>query len=951
MIARWVRRFAVPIILGWVILAAALNILVPQLEKTIEGNSPPFVGTDTESSNVMELMGKRFGDSTTNNTVYLLLEGDEALGSTAREYYNEIVGKLRDHPELVTSVNDLWNDPVAASGNESSDHKAVYAQVWLAGMMGTSTSLEAIDLVREIVAETPAPPGVSGYIAGMGATVTDELRAADRDTFIISGITFVVIFILLLLVYRSLVTAILPLISVGLALAIARAIASWLGAEHVIDVSMFASALPAALILGAGTDYSIFLIGRYHENRNHGVSREDSYYAAYRGVNHIVVASALTIAGACACLGLTQIVMIRSAGIPSAIGMMVALAAALTLTPALVTVASNRGYLDPRVGTRRDRTWRRFGTAVVRWPVPCLAAALAPLVLLIAVLPTITLNFSETEMQPEDSPSNLALAAADRHFPPNQLLGEFVLIDADHDLRTPQDAIAIEAVSAAIAKIPDVHTVQSISRPTGALLPDAMLTSQAGTVGAQMEQSNALLTARLKDVERMEAGLTSMLTAIDTMTAGLSGANSSLAGAESGAAQAQAGMEQLQGSVDEIVSVLDPLRAFVGQNPRCATDPLCAAANAIVSGYDASPIPAGLAGLDQVAQGTGALGGATGAIGTSLEATAESMAGMRASIAAMLETTKTVGATMDLLVPSLGEATGFLQEVGKNFGGSENGVFYMPQQAFDDPRLGVAMRNLFSPDGKATRILVFGTEPALSQAGIDRAKEIKAVARQALRGTSLEGSAVRVSGIGSAFVDIEQITVRDLKLVATVTFIFVFLVVLVVIRSLVAAITVVTTVALSYLSAIGLSVLVWQHLLGHEVYWAVPTFAFIALVAVGSDYNLLFTARIREEVHGGHRTGIIRAFAGTGSVVTTAGLVFSITMFAMLGSSLLNIMQIGSTVGLGLLVDTFIIRAVVVPAIASITKAWFWWPIPPRLLRPAREKAPREKAQCEKAGV
>ena len=145
-------------------------------------------------------------------------------------------------------------------------------------------------------------------------------------------------------------------------------------------------------------------------------------------------------------------------------------------------------------------------------------------------------------------------------------------------------------------------------------------------------------------------------------------------------------------------------------------------------------------------------------------------------------------------------------------------------------------------------------------------------------------------------------------------------------RSLVAALVIPGTVAFSYAGAFGLSVLVWQHLIGLHLHWLILPLTFIILVAVGSDYNLLLIARVKEEIHAGLHTGLIRALGSTGGVVTSAGLVFAFTMLAMLTSDLRTIGQVGSTVCIGLLLDTLIVRSFVVPCILSILGPWFWWP-------------------------
>jgi hypothetical protein len=107
----------------------------------------------------------------------------------------------------------------------------------------------------------------------------------------------------------------------------------------------------------------------------------------------------------------------------------------------------------------------------------------------------------------------------------------------------------------------------------------------------------------------------------------------------------------------------------------------------------------------------------------------------------------------------------------------------------------------------------------------------------------------------------------------------------------------------------GVSVLVWQHLLGVDLYWVILPLAVILLLAVGSDYNLLLVSRFKEEIHAGINTGIIRSMAGSGSVVTAAGLVFAFTMASFIFSDLRVLGQIGTTIALGLMFDTLIVRS------------------------------------------
>jgi len=124
--------------------------------------------------------------------------------------------------------------------------------------------------------------------------------------------------------------------------------------------------------------------------------------------------------------------------------------------------------------------------------------------------------------------------------------------------------------------------------------------------------------------------------------------------------------------------------------------------------------------------------------------------------------------------------------------------------------------------------------------------------------------------------------------------------------------------------------------MGFELHWMVLAMSVILLLAVGSDYNLLLVSRFKEEIHAGIKTGIIRSMAGTGSVVTSAGLVFAATMGSFMFSPLRIMGQVGTTIGLGLLFDTLIVRSFMMPSVASLMGRWFWWPQPVRT-RPASQ--------------
>ncbi|BBY21767.1 hypothetical protein MSTO_19720 [Mycobacterium stomatepiae] len=287
--------------------------------------------------------------------------------------------------------------------------------------------------------------------------------------------------------------------------------------------------------------------------------------------------------------------------------------------------------------------------------------------------------------------------------------------------------------------------------------------------------------------------------------------------------------------------------------------------------------------------------------------------------------------TIQTQLTQLDELSRQMMDLGYAFDSSKNDeFFYLPPDAFSNPSFQIDLRYFMSPDGKSARYMVFHDGEALTPEGIKQDQTYLPAAKEALKGTTLAGARVYLGGAAATYWDIQDAARTDLIIAATAAFALIFLVMLLITRSIVAALVIIGTVAFSYSGAFGLAVLFWQHLVGVPLSWLNLPLTFIILVAVGSDYNLLLIARYLEESKAGLNTGLLRAVANSGKVVTTAGLVFAVTMMAMLSSDLLNIGQMGTTIGFGLLLDTLIVRSFITPALARLLGPFFWWP---RLIR------------------
>ncbi|MFV1358455.1 transmembrane transport protein MmpL1 [Mycolicibacterium fortuitum] len=917
-IAKWIRRLAVPIIIGWIALIGVLNTIVPQLEEVGKMRSVSMTPDQAPSMIAMKRVGEVFQEFKSNSSVMVVLEGDEPLDIKAHDYYDEVVDKLEADKAHVEHVQDFWGDPLTASGAQSADGKSSYVQVYTAGNQGEALANESVEAVQKIVESVTPPPGVKAYVTGPAALAADQHIAGDRSMKLIEALTFTVIIIMLLLVYRSIVTVILTLVMVVLSLSAARGVIAFLGYYNIIGLSTFATNLLVTLAIAAATDYAIFLIGRYQEARSVGEDRESAYYTMFHGTAHVVLGSGLTIAGATLCLHFTNLPYFRSLGIPLAIGMVMVVLAALTLGSAIITVATKFGKtLEPK-RAMRTRGWRKVGAAVVRWPGPILIATIALSLIGLLTLPGYRTNYNDRKYLPPDLPANTGYAASDRHFSQARMNPELLLIESDHDLRNPADFLVVDRIAKRIFQVPGISRVQAITRPQGTPIEHTSIPFQISMQGTTQMMNMKYMQDRMKDMLKMAD---EMQTTVDTMEQMLklvkemSDTTHSMVGKMH---EMVTDVAEMRDHIADFDDFFRPIRNYLYWEPHCYNIPMCWSIRSIFDTLD---------GIDTMTDDIQKLMPDMDRLDELMPQMLTIMPPMIATMKNMKNMMLTMQATMGGLQDQMEAMMENQTAMGQAFDASKNDdSFYLPPETFDNPDFKRGMKMFLSPDGHAVRFIISHEGDPMSPEGISHIDAIKQAAKEAIKGTPLEGSKIYLGGTASTFKDMQEGANWDLMIAGIAALCLIFIIMLILTRSVVAAAVIVGTVVLSLGASFGLSVLIWQHLVGLELHWMVIAMAVIVLLAVGADYNLLLVSRFKEEIHAGLNTGIIRAMGGTGSVVTSAGLVFAFTMMSMAVSELAVIGQVGTTIGLGLLFDTLVIRSFMTPSIAALMGKWFWWP-------------------------
>lgn len=279
------------------------------------------------------------------------------------------------------------------------------------------------------------------------------------------------------------------------------------------------------------------------------------------------------------------------------------------------------------------------------------------------------------------------------------------------------------------------------------------------------------------------------------------------------------------------------------------------------------------------------------------------------------------------LLGGMSQIAAQLQNAARATSGSDAASgFYLPSTTFENRQFSDVARHFISADGRTARFAITSSYDPYSADAMALNHKIIDTANAARPNTSLAGTAISMAGFTAVNSDLQHMLSADFTRLAAATLLVVGVVLILLLRAVVAPLYLLGTVVLNYFAALGLGVLVFQYGFGHAIAWPVPLLAFILLIAVGADYNMLVISRLREESAGNMCVGVLRTVTTTGSVITSAGLIFAASMFGLMIGSLDMMIQAGFVIGCGLLLDTFVVRTLTVPAVATLLRERNWWP-------------------------
>ena len=954
----WTYRFRFLIVLAWVVAAIVLGTFAPSLAGQGSTDQTSFLPENSPSRAAKDAIERAFPGSTSTSSATITMDRPGGLTADDLAWRDAYVAWAAgpDAPEAlrsaVTETATADSRPELVDLYRAADGTFELFSINLDVADAGDEAKAVVDILREHLAAT-APAGLETHVTGAAAISSDYLEAVRTGTDSTTAVTIVLVILVLLAIYRAPLAALIPLVTIGVSFLASKGVLGLLAAAG-WQVSSTLETFLVVMVFGVGTDYAIFLISRYREEVSHDGDWHDAAKVTVRRIGAVITASAGTVIVGMMAMGAGDFKMITSMGPGIAIAIAITLVAGLTLSPALLSIFGH--YLFWPLHTREKHQGEPRGffaslaNAVSRRPLLVTVGLTALLVLPILYLPRVSSNFSVLADLPAEADSRIGYEQIGDHLGEDKLVQSTALLDlgGNGDILDPASLSRLYALMAELQRDGGIATTTSLVTPDGDLtVPDGFRPSStldeigdgfSGDAGSDQATDNAsLLDPEVKD------GLNQALDYVNGLAVAFPDV---AAGAEWRAAH-----DGLEHALDIVAQVekqsvvatqLRTLSASITSPTAAAGDSSDGSTSTLMSDYLAE-LGAAYPEVEQLAAYRHGVKAAAalekkGSVGDALDLASafddladhfdsrgdtatlspESLAGTSAAKAFRKEAEDTFNALPDQF-----------HSLAVVFAARPDD-FYLPTTLVtgkDAEDLQKAIDAFVSSDHNATRFYLTASNPPYSSNAFDVIKQ----SRDSLTAGATAFGPLATGYIGgptAQFADVQDTMAHDFLKVGTITTLGILIVLILLLRAVVAPIYLVATVLVSYGSTLGLSGFLFQEVLGQNgTSPYLPLILFVLLVALGSDYNIFLMHRIREEHETrGMRDAVRIASGHTGSVITSAGLILAGTFGSMITAPLTILFQVGVAVAIGVLIDTFLVRSILVPAITTIAGERAWWP-------------------------
>jgi RND superfamily putative drug exporter len=850
-------RFKFSIIGVWLAAAALMFFFAPSLSQVGSMKESDFLPKNSESLRATELLAQYFPGERAASTVSLIFYDANGISTADLDYARQVRDWLASGQTTfkVADVTSVFDDSQLEATLYSPDRTTMLMNAGLEQAAFESKSIATTQEIRDQLKSAPA--GLKVYVSGEIGIYGDMFSSLNKSINLTTLVTIILVIVLLLIIYRSPVAVLVPLLTIGIAFIVSRGTIGYI-AQAGVSIWSQLDVFLIVLIFGIGTDYCLFLISRFREELGRQDSRVEAMRTTVGRIGAVITASASAVMVGLAGMYVARYQMIKTMGPMMGLAILITLLAALTLAPALASVFGRILFWPRREEPRADKApqpskfWGRI--AKISTGKPIIVAGIIIIVMLVPYLamPALHRSFDQLAEIPSDADSIQGYKILQEHYNIGEIdpMTAIIVAPPGKKLTDPDALAALGKISSALSSVPGVASVQSIIQPQGDGQTPASLTvsGQLGAISGPFSSSSNGSSANISSL--LSDDLVKSLTGINAYLGELSGNFTWV--------KSEASYQASFGDLSAISQTLQALKAAV-------------------------------AGGQQTTE---------------------------ASLAAQL---KTQFATL----------TADLQTLGTRFMANGNPVFLSPSLLASSAQLKALEQTFISSDGQATRLYIMSNAYPQSESALTIANNARNALKTSINNSTLKQADADTGGTSAVLADVRQTLDRDFNIVMVVVIAAIFVVLGILLKSLIAPIYLLMTVLLSYGATLGIITWIFQDIMGQAgISFMIPIVLFVLLVALGSDYNIFLMSRVREESET-HvtREGARLAAMVTGAVITACGIILAGTFASLVITPIRTLTQLGAAVAIGVFIDTFLVRAMLVPAIASLLGRWNWWPV------------------------
>lgn len=939
----------------WIGLALIAMFTLPNISQLVRDKGAVTLPANVESQFANKIQKKAAGGKSVRTLILVFNNKHGKLTTDQTAAVNDTATAIRNDSSLHTTSVTSPGDNAAAQKQLTSDDKTTQM------VMVTLPNKYKVRTQTNKLLNKMNTPGLRTYVTGNDILNEDFSTVTEKGLQKTEIIAAIFIFIVLIIVFRSLLIPIISLLTVGLSYLLSLNIVMNLADKFNFPISNFTQVFLVVVLFGIGTDYNILLYDRFKEEIKNGQAAVAAAQTARHHAGRTILYSGSSVLIGFTALSLAKFSFYRS-GVAVAVGVAILLLVLLTFNMFFMATLGERLFWPSKNLSAHDRSflWNflsKFTLSHTFVMVGILVIAAIPL-LFVGNHP---LNFNNADELPDSVQSKAGYNVIQAHYPAGMSGPSTLYIENKKPLNNQKDLAELDDLTGYLKSEPGVKSVTSVTRPSGSKINQLYLKSQLGKLVSGLNQANyglkkvqkGLKSANQKlanantsqstaQVQKLADGAKSLQSGAQQLSQGVSSYTAGVGQLSSGSAQLSSGAGSLTSGVGRLQSGSQRVTAGIRQLQRKTARLTAIQRSAGTLAAGSSSVSAGLgqlrsqatpfaSGLNRLNQGSSQLQQKSASLNSGARQVASGSAQVNTGVQELNTKMKQLQAQTQQLEQGLTSATtalgqidngtntvnNYLKQMQKSYLGN---TFYMPADTIKSPTFTPSLDAFMSKNRKISSLtIVLNSDPSTTQSA-NRIRTISSDVKARLKNTDLKNATVAIGGQSSQTADLQKTANGDFLRTVAIMLIGIGLALMIVTRSLVQALTIIGTLIVTYFGSLQVTRWLSGYLMARDMLtWNTPFFSFIMLIALGVDYSIFLMMRYRDDASAipDVRRRILHSATIIGTVVISAAIILGGTFAALIPSNVLTLIQVATTVIVGL-----IILAITLPIIMSAMIKW-----------------------------